>query len=59
MSDHNKSSSNINPRKPFWSNSVEISKKVTSPSVFNVHQCLHNNPFAAELLETKVSILGQ
>ena len=59
MCDDNKSLPNINPGKPFWSNSDEISKKVTSPPVFNVHQYLRNNTFTAELLETKDSFLGQ
>ena len=53
MCDDNESLSNINPGKPFWSNSDEISKKDTSPPVINVHQCLRNNLFAANLLETK------
>ena len=58
ISNDNKSSSNINPGKSFWNNSDVISKKVTSLPVFKVHQCLRNNSFAAELLETKDSFLG-
>ena len=40
MSDDNKSSSNINPGKPFWRNSDVISNKVSLLPVVNVHQCV-------------------
>lgn len=43
MSDDNKSLSNTNPGKSFWSNSDVVSKKITSLPVFKVHQCLRNN----------------
>ena len=55
MCDDNKSLSNINPGKPFWSTFDEISKKDTTPSVFKVHPCLRNNSFANDLLENKDS----
>ena len=45
--------SNINPEKPFWSTSDELSKKDTTPSVFNVHLSLRNNSFTNELLKNK------
>ena len=55
MSDDNKSSSNINPGKPFWRNSDVISNKVSLLPVVNVHQCVCNNSFAVEFLENNDS----
>ena len=51
MSDDKNYLSNINPGKPFWSTSNEISKKNTTLSVFNVRPSLRNNSFANELLK--------
>ena len=58
MSDNNKSSSNINPGKPFWRNSDVISNKVSLLPVVNVHQCVCNNSFAVEFLENNDFFLG-